>query len=112
VEWKAVAVEEFPTEDVKEQVIFASFFERGFNLPLGISFAACCTTTSWSWYTLSPTPSLWFRPSFTFVMCIWDITSLLVVDVFFMCEEHWQEVGASEGCNVLVEVGPQDRVDR
>jgi hypothetical protein len=29
VEWKAAAREEFPTEDVKEQVVFASFFERG-----------------------------------------------------------------------------------
>jgi hypothetical protein len=33
VEWKAAVGEEFPTEDVKEQVVFASFFERGFNLP-------------------------------------------------------------------------------
>jgi hypothetical protein len=24
----------FPTEDDKEQVIFASFFERGFNVPV------------------------------------------------------------------------------
>jgi hypothetical protein len=32
VEWKAAAGEEFPTEDVKEQVVFASLFERGFNL--------------------------------------------------------------------------------
>jgi hypothetical protein len=35
VEWRAVAGEEFPSEDVKEQVVFASFFERGFNLPAG-----------------------------------------------------------------------------
>jgi hypothetical protein len=33
VEWKAAAGEEFPTEDVKEHVVFASFFERGFNIP-------------------------------------------------------------------------------
>jgi hypothetical protein len=38
VEWKAVVGEEFPTEDVKEHVIFASFFERGFNLPAGDFF--------------------------------------------------------------------------
>jgi hypothetical protein len=38
VEWKAAAGEEFPTEDVKEQVIFASFFERGFNIPMGDFF--------------------------------------------------------------------------
>jgi hypothetical protein len=38
VEWRAAAVEEFPSEDVKEKVIFASFFERGFNLPAGDFF--------------------------------------------------------------------------
>jgi hypothetical protein len=27
--------EEFPSEDVKEQVVFASFFERGFNISVG-----------------------------------------------------------------------------
>jgi hypothetical protein len=38
VEWKAVVGEEFPTEDVKEQVVFSSHFERGFNLPVGDFF--------------------------------------------------------------------------
>jgi hypothetical protein len=38
VEWKAVAREEFPTEDMKDQVVFASFFECGFNLPMGDFF--------------------------------------------------------------------------
>jgi hypothetical protein len=38
VEWRATAGEQFPTEDVEEQVVFASFFERGFNLPLGDFF--------------------------------------------------------------------------
>jgi hypothetical protein len=38
VEWKVAAGEEFPTEDVKEQVVFASFFERVFNLPVGDFF--------------------------------------------------------------------------
>jgi hypothetical protein len=33
VEWKVAVGKEFPTEDVKEQVVFALFFERGFNLP-------------------------------------------------------------------------------
>jgi hypothetical protein len=32
VEWRAASGEEFPSEDVKEQVVFASF-ECGFNLP-------------------------------------------------------------------------------
>jgi hypothetical protein len=29
---------DFPSEDIKEQVIFGSFFERGFNLPAGDFF--------------------------------------------------------------------------
>jgi hypothetical protein len=38
VEWRAAAGEQFPSEDVKEQVVFASFFEHGFNLPAGVFF--------------------------------------------------------------------------
>jgi hypothetical protein len=38
VEWRAAAGEEFPSEDVKEQVVFTSFFERGLNLPVGDFF--------------------------------------------------------------------------
>jgi hypothetical protein len=38
VEWRATAGEEFPSEDVKEQVVFGSFFEHGFNLPAGDFF--------------------------------------------------------------------------
>ena len=33
MEWKAPAGEPFPSEDDKEQVVFAAFFERGFNIP-------------------------------------------------------------------------------
>jgi hypothetical protein len=38
VEWRDAAGEQFPSEDVKEQVVFASFFERRFNLPVGDFF--------------------------------------------------------------------------
>jgi hypothetical protein len=38
VEWRAAAREQFPSKDVKEQVVFASFFEHGFNLPAGDFF--------------------------------------------------------------------------
>jgi hypothetical protein len=38
VEWKAPTGEAFPTEDDKEQVVFASFFERKFNVPTGDFF--------------------------------------------------------------------------
>jgi hypothetical protein len=33
VEWKAPTGEVFPTKDDKEEVVFASSFERGFNMP-------------------------------------------------------------------------------
>jgi hypothetical protein len=38
VEWRAAIGELFPSEDVKEQVVFASFLECGFNLPVGYFF--------------------------------------------------------------------------
>ena len=38
VEWKAAFNEAFPTENTDEQVIFASYFERGFNVPTGDFF--------------------------------------------------------------------------
>jgi hypothetical protein len=38
VEWKAAAEEEFPTKVVKEQIVFTSYFECGFNVPAGDFF--------------------------------------------------------------------------
>jgi hypothetical protein len=38
VEWRAPAGEEFPSENIKEQVVFGSFFQCGFNLPAGDFF--------------------------------------------------------------------------
>jgi hypothetical protein len=38
VEWRAAAGEEFPSMDVKEKVVFGSFFDCGFNLPAGDFF--------------------------------------------------------------------------
>jgi hypothetical protein len=38
VEWRAAAGEEFPSEEVKEQIVLSSFFERGCNLPAGDFF--------------------------------------------------------------------------
>ena len=38
VEWKAPTGQAFPSEDDKEQVIFASYFERKFNIPTGDFF--------------------------------------------------------------------------
>jgi hypothetical protein len=38
VEWRAAVGEDFSSEDIKEQVVFGSFFERGFNLLAGDFF--------------------------------------------------------------------------
>jgi hypothetical protein len=38
VEWRAAAREEFPSENIKEQVVFGSFFQCGFSLPAGDFF--------------------------------------------------------------------------
>jgi hypothetical protein len=56
VEWRAVVGEQFPSEDVNEQVVFASFFECGFNLPVGHFFRGLLYYYSSSWYTSFPTP--------------------------------------------------------
>jgi hypothetical protein len=58
VEWKAPTGEAFPTKEDKEHVIFGSFFECGFNIPAEDFLEVFSSTTSWSWYTSSPTPSL------------------------------------------------------
>jgi hypothetical protein len=93
VEWRAAAGENFPSEDVKEQVVFASFFERGFNLPAGDFFR-------------------WLLYYYQLELVSGDIASLLVMEIFFLCKEHWQEIWAYGGCNVHLEVRPQSGVDR
>jgi hypothetical protein len=40
VEWRAAIGEDYLSEDIKEQVVFGSFFERGFNLPTGDFFCS------------------------------------------------------------------------
>jgi hypothetical protein len=57
-EWRAAVGEEFPSKDIKEQVVFGSFFECGFNLPAGDFFRGLLFTIDWSWYTLFLTPLL------------------------------------------------------
>jgi hypothetical protein len=80
VEWRATAGEQFLSEDVKEQVVFASFFERGFNLPVGDFFCG-----------------LLYYYQLELVHLV--ANSITVVSTFihfceaYLCEEHWQEVG-------------------
>jgi hypothetical protein len=44
--------------------------------------------------------------------CPHHITSLIVAEVLVLCEEHWQKIGASGGCDVFLEIWPQGRMDR
>jgi hypothetical protein len=85
VEWRGAAGEQFPSEDVKEQVVFASFFEHGFNLPVGDFFLGLLYYYNLELVHLVPN-------SITV-----DITSLLVVEVFILCEEYLQKVGPQGG---------------
>jgi hypothetical protein len=57
VGWKVVDGEEFPTEDVKEQAVFASFFERGFNIPTRDFFRGLLFYYKLELVHLVPTPS-------------------------------------------------------
>jgi hypothetical protein len=58
MEWKAAVGEEFPTEDVQEQVVFASYFERGFNLLVADFFHGLLYYYKMDLVHLSPSPSL------------------------------------------------------
>jgi hypothetical protein len=71
VEWKAPTGEAFLTEDVKDRSSSVPSLSAGSTSPLGISSKAFSYTTSWSWYTSSPTQSQKCRPSFIFVRRIW-----------------------------------------
>jgi hypothetical protein len=57
VEWKVPTCEEFPTKDDKEQVVFASYLECGFNIPTGDFSMGLLYYYKWCWYTSFPTPS-------------------------------------------------------
>jgi hypothetical protein len=113
VEWKAVVGEEFPTEDMKEQVVFASHFERGFNLPVGDLFRGLLYYYMLELVHLVPN-SITIVSTFIHICEAYLGISphFLLWRHLFLCEEHWQEVGANGGCDVSLEVGPQVRVDR
>jgi hypothetical protein len=74
VEWRAAAGENFPSEDVKEQVVFASFFERGFNLPAGDFFR-------------------WLLYYYQLELVSGDIASLLVMEIFFCVKSTGKRSG-------------------
>jgi hypothetical protein len=112
VEWRVAAGEEFPSEDVKEQVVFASFFVRGFNLPAGDFFRGLLY-----YYRLElvhhVSNSITVVSTFIhFCEAYLRIPPHFLLWVFFLSQKYWQEVGASGGCDVQFEVRPQGGVDR
>jgi hypothetical protein len=93
VEWKAAAGEQFPTEDVKEQVIFASFFERSFNLPVGDFFHGLLYYYKLELVHLVANSINVVSTFIHFCEAHLGISpSLLVVEVLVLCEEHWQKI--------------------
>jgi hypothetical protein len=94
------------------EVVFASYFECGFNLPVGDFFRRLLYYYKLELVDLVPNSITVVSTLCTSVRHIWDIASLSSVEAPFLCKDHWQEIGASGGCDVLLEVGPQVRVDR
>jgi hypothetical protein len=112
VEWKAAVGEDFPTEDVKEQVVFSSYFERGFNLLADDFFRSLLYYYKLELVHLIPNSSLYVDVYPVFVRRIRDIASLSSVEASFLCKEHWQEIRAGGCCDVLLEVRSEVRVDK
>jgi hypothetical protein len=100
VEWRATAGEEFPSKDVKEQVVFASF-ERGFNLPTGYFFRRLLYYYQLVLVHLVPNSITVVSTFIHFCEAYLRISPhFLLWRYFFLCQKHWQEVGASGGCDV------------
>jgi hypothetical protein len=112
VEWKAAAGELFPTEDVKEQVVFTSFFKCGFNLPMGDFFRGLLYYYKLELVHLVPNSITVVSTFIHFCEAYLGISPHFVVEVLVLCEEHLKMVGANGSYDVLLEVGAQDRVDR
>jgi hypothetical protein len=113
VEWRAAAREEFPSEDIKEQVVFASFLECGFNLPAGDFFRGLLYYYRLELVHLVPKSITVVSTFIHFCEAYLGIPPhFMLWRYFFLCQEYWQEVGASWGCDVCAEGGPQGCVDR
>jgi hypothetical protein len=92
VEWRAASREEFTSEDVKEQVIFASFFERGFSLPVGDFFLGLLYYYRLELIHLVPKSITVVSTFIHFCEAYLGILPhFLLWRYFFLCQEHWQE---------------------
>jgi hypothetical protein len=113
VEWKAATGEEFPTEDVKEQVVFASFFKRGFNLPVGDFFRGLLYYYTLELVHLVPNSITVVSTFIQFCEAYLGISPHFLLWRYLFCVKRTgKRSGPVGGCDVLLEVGPQGRVDR
>jgi hypothetical protein len=113
VEWRAAAGEEFPSEDVKEQVVFAYFFKRGFNHQAGDFFRGLLYYYMLELVHLVPNSITVVSTFIHFFEAYLGIPPHFALwRHFFLRQKHWQKVGASVGCDVQFEVRPQGRMDR
>jgi hypothetical protein len=112
VEWRAAPGEDFPSEDVKEQVVFASFFERGFNLPAGDFFRGLLYYYKLELADLVPNSITVVSTFIHFCEAYQGIPPHFTLWRYFLRQKYWQKVRASGGCNVQFEVKPQGRMDR
>jgi hypothetical protein len=107
LEWKAAVGEEFPTADVKEQVVFMSYFECCFNLPAGDFFRGLLYYYKLELVHLVPNSITVVSTFIHFCEEYLGISPhFLLSRAFVLCEQYWQKVEASGGCNILLKVGP------
>jgi hypothetical protein len=112
VEWRAAIGEDFPSEDVKEQVVFGSFFERGFNLPTGDFFRGLLYYYRLELVHLVPNSITVVSTFIHFCEAYLGIPPHFALWRHFFRQKHWQKVRASGGWDVQFEVRPQGRMDR
>jgi hypothetical protein len=102
LEWRAAAGEQFPSEDVKEQVVFTSFFERGFNLLVGDFFQGLLYYYNLELVHLVPNSIAVVSTFLHFCEAYlgYRLTSCFVVEVLVVVDRHrsprqhcWVEVG-------------------
>jgi hypothetical protein len=112
VEWRVAAGEQFLSEDVKEQVVFTSFFECGFNLPAGDFFHGLLYYYQLELVHLVLNSITVVSTFIHFCEAYLGISPHFLLWRYFLCQKHWQEVWASGGCDVQHEARPQSGVDR
>jgi hypothetical protein len=112
VEWRAAAREQFPSEDVKEQVVFASFFERGFNLLVGDFFRGLLYYYQLELVHLVPNSITVVSMFIHFREAYLGISPHFLLWRYFFCVKSTGKRTGRGGCNVYLEVRPQGRVDR